>query len=312
MVSAGGASDRDGRSALAYAAPGRRPAGPRRSRVAAGHLWRGPRRCCLRAVARGAVDRAGLGPSVRAPAVLADSGEPVELADQHLGRQTTLNPGCLDAPPLRAAVDGFVWGYCMPPVARKSGWMRLSDLKRDPAFEQLACRPAGADFDRRPPRLCGGHCDGRPLTGVQAATGTAVVTAREVYLRYAPGSTAFRYLVRGDAVRRISEPELERRRGPNGALDQTRHARLGADQHAQPVREQERNPRAGRHAARAASEQTAGERERPSAVHPEAAVVRSDRPPTQSGELRLRRAADELAGRISKPFIRPGNRGAAN
>jgi hypothetical protein len=155
--------------------------------------WRAVRSTALR-----------LGPSVRAPAVLADTGEPVELAaDQHLGRQTTRNPGCLDAPPLRAAVDGFVWGYCMPPATRKSGWMRLSDLERDPALEQLACGPAGADFDRRRPQACGGHCDGRPLAGVQDASGTAVVTAREVYLRYAPGSTAFRYLVRGDAVRRV-------------------------------------------------------------------------------------------------------------
>jgi hypothetical protein len=155
--------------------------------------WRAVRSTALR-----------LGPSMQAPAVLADTGEPVELAaDQHLGRQTTRNPACLDAPPLRAAVDGFVWGYCMPPATRKSGWMRLSDLERDPALEQLACGPAGADFDRRRPQACGGHCDGRSLTGVQGATGTAVVTAREVYLRYAPGSTAFRYLVRGDAVRRV-------------------------------------------------------------------------------------------------------------
>jgi hypothetical protein len=155
--------------------------------------WRAVRSTALR-----------LGPSMRAPAVLADNGEAVELAaDQHLGRQTTRNPGCLNAPPLRAAVDGFVWGYCMPPATRKSGWMRLSDLERDPALEQLACGPAGADFDRRRPQACGGHCDGRPLAGVQDASGTAVVTAREVYLRYAPGSTAFRYLVRGDAVRRV-------------------------------------------------------------------------------------------------------------
>jgi len=145
-----------------------------------------------------------LGPSPRAPLVLTDSGDPVELAaGQHLGRQTTRNPGCLDAPPLRAAVEGFVWGYCMPPVTRKSGWVLLADLERDRALEQLACGPADADFDRRRPESCGGHCDGRPLTAVHAASGPAVVTSREVYLRYAPGSTAFRYLVRGDSVRRL-------------------------------------------------------------------------------------------------------------
>jgi len=145
-----------------------------------------------------------LGPSSRAPAVKSDSGESIELAaGQHLGRQTTRNPGCLDAPPLRPAVEGFVWGYCLPPVTRKSGWMLLSDLEPDPALERLACGPANADFDRRRPDAGGGHCDGRPLTGERPLSGPARVSARDVYLRYAPGSTAFRYLVRGDEVRRL-------------------------------------------------------------------------------------------------------------
>jgi len=146
-----------------------------------------------------------VGPDSSSPVVLAESGEQVELAaDQHLGRQTTRNPACLDRPPLRAAVDGFVWGYCMPPAIRKSGWMRLADLEADPAFEELACGPAGADFDRRRPQGCGGHCDGRPLTGVRPASGPALVTARDLYLRYAPHSTAFRYLVGGDQVQLLA------------------------------------------------------------------------------------------------------------
>lgn len=145
-----------------------------------------------------------VGPSALAPPVLSDDDEPVALAvGQHLGRQTTRNPGCLDAPPLRGSVNGFVWGYCLPPAVRKSGWMQLADLKPDLALERLACGPANADFDRRRPRACGGHCDGRALRDVHDASGQAVVTAREVYLRYAPGSTAFRYLVRGDTVRRL-------------------------------------------------------------------------------------------------------------
>jgi hypothetical protein len=145
-----------------------------------------------------------LGPSSRAPAVRSDSGEPVELrAGQHLGRQTTRNPGCLDGPPLRAAVDGFVWGYCMPPAPRKSGWMLLSALEPDLALATLVRGPADADFDRRHPDARGGHCDGRPLVGVRPASGSAWVSARDVYLRWAPGSTAFRYLVRGDEVRQL-------------------------------------------------------------------------------------------------------------
>jgi hypothetical protein len=144
-----------------------------------------------------------LGPSPDAPVVIGRNG-PVELAaDQRFGRQTTRNPGCLDRPPLRPAVDGFVWGYCMPPVTRKSGWMLLADLQPDPEFEQLACGPARADFDRRRPDACGGHCDGSPLTGVRSRSGRARVSAREVYLRYAPGSTAYRYLVQGDEVRQL-------------------------------------------------------------------------------------------------------------
>jgi hypothetical protein len=145
-----------------------------------------------------------VGPSPRAPAVKSDSGESIELGPgQHLGRQTTRNPKCLDAPPLRAAVDGFVWGYCMPPVTRKSGWMLLAALEPDPEFKGLACGPANADFDRRRPEACGGHCDGRPLTDVRRVSGSARISARDVYLRWAPGSTAFRYLVRGDEVRRL-------------------------------------------------------------------------------------------------------------
>ncbi len=146
-----------------------------------------------------------VGPDIRSPLVLAERGEPVELdAGQHLGRQTTRNPACRDRPPLRAAVGGFVWGYCMPPAIRKSGWMQLVDLEVDPAYEGLACGPAGADFDRRRPTGCGGHCDGAPLTGARPVSGPALVTARDLYLRYAPHSSAFRYLVSGDQVQLLA------------------------------------------------------------------------------------------------------------
>ncbi len=156
--------------------------------------WRALRRTALR-----------VGPHARSPVVLADSGEAVGLrAGEHLGRQTTRNPACLDRPPLRAAVAGFVWGYCMAPAIRKSGWMRLGDLEADAAFADLACGPAGHDFDRRRPQACGGHCDGRPLTGVRAVSGLADVTARDLYLRYAPRSTAYRYLVDGDQLRLLA------------------------------------------------------------------------------------------------------------
>jgi hypothetical protein len=150
--------------------------------------------------------RLHVGPSTRAPLVVADGGEAVALeAGGRLGRQTVRNPRCLDRPPLRPAIDGFVWGYAMPPAVRKSGWARLADLEPDPAYEELACGPAAEDFDRRHPHACGGHCDGRGLASVREASGTAQVTARDLYLRYAPGSTAFRYLVGGDEVRLVAQ-----------------------------------------------------------------------------------------------------------
>ena len=143
-----------------------------------------------------------IGPSASSPAVRSESGDVVRLVPgQHFGRQCTRNPRCLDAPPLRAAVNGFVWGYGIPPAIAKSGWVRLDDLQTDPGFTEFACGPAGADFDRRFPQECGGHCDGRPLAGVRRIAGSAEVRAHDLYLRYAPGSTAYRYLVSGDQVR---------------------------------------------------------------------------------------------------------------
>jgi hypothetical protein len=149
-----------------------------------------------------------VGPDADAPPVLSNANRPVALTvGQHLGRQSTRNPTCRDVPRLRAAVNGFVWGYGMPPVTRKSGWAELAALEPDPAHERFACGPAGVDFDRRDRQSCGGHCDGRPLTGVRATSRRKVVTARETYLRYAPGSTAFRYLVRGDVVSRLAHTD---------------------------------------------------------------------------------------------------------
>src|SRR3954468_3358633 len=132
--------------------------------------WRALRRTALR-----------LGTDVQAPVVRADDGTGVVLeAGQHFGRQSTRNPGCVERPPLRPAVAGFVWGYCMPPATRKSGWMALADLEADLDLERRACGPAGADFDRRDPRSCGGHCDGRPLSAFARTSGDAVIVANDV------------------------------------------------------------------------------------------------------------------------------------
>ena len=87
-------------------------------------------------------------------------------------------------------------------------WSRVcSDTNGVAAFPandyDLSGEWARADFDRRHPGRCGGHCDGSPLRGVGRLQGRTRVAAREVYLRWSPRGTAFRYLVRGDEVRQL-------------------------------------------------------------------------------------------------------------
>ena len=146
-----------------------------------------------------------VGPGPNAPIVLADDGrECVMRPGDRLGRQSTRNPGCARRPPLRPAVDGYVWGYLIRRgYPAKSGWARLAFLDRDPDY-RLICGPAGADFDRRFPDDCEGRCDGRRIRSVATRTGRRVVAAREAYLRLSPRGSAFRYLVPGDAVRRLA------------------------------------------------------------------------------------------------------------
>lgn len=144
-----------------------------------------------------------IGPDDSAAPVLRSGVEVVLAEGGHFGRQSFRNPNCLDRPRLRAAVNGWVWGYGIRPNSQKSGWARLEDLEPDLDFRGAACGPAGADFDRRDTSLCRGRCDGRPLEDVRRVSGPAVIVSREVYLRWSPRGTAFRYLVRGDRVRRL-------------------------------------------------------------------------------------------------------------
>jgi hypothetical protein len=147
--------------------------------------------------------RLRVGPDHDAPIVTARGVQVTIGKGMHFGRQSARNPACADHPPLRRAENGFVWGYVLPPGHKKSGWLTLEALEQHLEAVRAACGPAGSDFDRRDVRLCRGHCDGRPLRGVEPADGTAKIGAREVYLRWSPRGTAFRYLVRGDEVRRL-------------------------------------------------------------------------------------------------------------
>lgn len=116
--------------------------------------------------------------------------------------QSTRNPTCDASPPLRPQDNGFVWAYendCMI-----SGWLPAADVQ--PQSGTGCCGPAGQDFP------CGVPNDPRcqisepchpPFSGdASGRTGCARVTSRELTLRYAPQSTAFRYLLNGDIVRR--------------------------------------------------------------------------------------------------------------
>lgn len=139
--------------------------------------------------------------------------------------QSTRNPGCRDSPPIRASVDGFVFGYKhATPNAGLTGWVRAADLEfvGHVSGRNCAAGPAGADFQvtRNPYDECrttscrsasgdhhhclpnnardeGGHdCDGARRVSLMR-----VVDAEELHLRYSPGGTSMRFLHRNDEVR---------------------------------------------------------------------------------------------------------------
>jgi hypothetical protein len=142
-----------------------------------------------------------VGPSSSAPQIS------TIYAGKTFGRQSTRNPFCSHTPPLRGDDNGYVWGY----IATNSndidkglsGWVALSQLSDNPGWGGTACGPC-CDFDcRKDPGVCGGHCQNAADPAASSVSGRRVVTAREAYLRYAPGSTPYRYLVANDTVDRL-------------------------------------------------------------------------------------------------------------
>jgi hypothetical protein len=148
-----------------------------------------------------------VGPSSSAPTVKAN-GVAVQLkAGNPFGRQSTRNPGCDPSPPLRGAAGSppYVWGYIVQPPGTsvfgngKMGWINLADIVDYSSYPHLTC--ATADFDCRTSVNTCRRCDCAENPGsASSVSGRADVDADDLYLRYGPGSTAYRYLVRNDVV----------------------------------------------------------------------------------------------------------------
>lgn len=116
--------------------------------------------------------------------------------------QSTRNPTCDASPPLRPQDNGFVWAY--ENDCKISGWVPAADV--DPQGGTPCCGPAGQDFPCGLPNemrcMRSDPCHPEPSGGAAGRSGCARVNARELTLRYAPQSTAFRYVLRDDIVRR--------------------------------------------------------------------------------------------------------------
>jgi hypothetical protein len=133
--------------------------------------------------------------------------------------QSTRNPTCADAPPMRPAVTGMVYGQTR--VGSESGWISFADLFIDYAHDTNCAdgpRLPGTDFEvsANPHDACRAFtCDLGHHTCVSAngekdgaddcVGGRVVDWKREVdadtlHLRYAQGSTSIGYLHRNDRV----------------------------------------------------------------------------------------------------------------
>jgi hypothetical protein len=118
--------------------------------------------------------------------------------EQRFGVQSTRNPSNRKNPARRGAVNGYVFGYSNR--LGTSGWVRIDALVSDTSGELWADGPAGADFQvglqdppiRKTHSSCAGH-DGKDEL--------RKIGVEDTYLRYAPQSTPYWYLVGGDHVK---------------------------------------------------------------------------------------------------------------
>lgn len=179
------------------------------------------------------------GPHPDAEIVLTNAGDEVFVQQGgHFARQSDREaPGCA-SPPMRAAVDGWIWGYPGNDVrSKKSGWIPLEVdgvvySRSSPEYQDQAkndgflCGPARKDFDCRDAAVsqkacghddCGGpplediRCRARPLRRrVRRASSRMSSNFEDYYLRLSFNSTAFGWVEAGDVV-----DELCRRSAPS-------------------------------------------------------------------------------------------------
>lgn len=119
-----------------------------------------------------------------------------------VGRQSVRNPKGLDNPPFRPVERDqwqkpWVWVY--DPETKVSGWVPLSILKSNDKVE-WAHGPEGKDF-----HVGFGHTRKRPKSTLHGSrrNRVKVIHAEKVAVRYAPNSTSFYYLQRGNGVREL-------------------------------------------------------------------------------------------------------------
>jgi hypothetical protein len=167
--------------------------------------------------------------AVRRTPILRAEGDAIGWLDANdtFSLQSTRNPRCLDAPPLRPSrvANGITyrWGYAADESL--TGWVAEADLRWDADDADRVCQdgPARADFmvSRDPQRACEvtacradpgrerGMCwssvvnsqyDGDSDCGGERVSLSRTVTVRDSHLRFAPLSTSHHYVFRDDRV----------------------------------------------------------------------------------------------------------------
>lgn len=135
----------------------------------------------------------------------AEHFDAIQVVDvtKRVGVQSTRNPKGVDNPPRRPLhkdAHGKQWAWVYVRETGNQGWMKASCLKERKDSVPWAHGPSRSDFHiglepcKIGPRS---SCHGVRKNRVR------IINAREVFLRYAPHSTPYRYLQKGDSVREL-------------------------------------------------------------------------------------------------------------